>query len=111
MIRRPPRSTLFPYTTLFRSFGEAESLERPALVRDPHAGWRLYVSCATPGTKHWRVDLVESDTGEGLAGAAPGTLLPGSAAQAGKDPGGRAPDGGRHLSGGVAPPPAPAAPD
>src|SRR5256885_12528464 len=24
MIRRPPRSTLFPYTTLFRSIGEAE---------------------------------------------------------------------------------------
>src|SRR3712207_8006198 len=24
MIRRPPRSTLFPYTTLFRSDGEAE---------------------------------------------------------------------------------------
>src|SRR2546429_4059628 len=23
MIRRPPRSTLFPYTTLFRSFGAA----------------------------------------------------------------------------------------
>src|SRR3712207_8803553 len=23
MIRRPPRSTLFPYTTLFRSFAEA----------------------------------------------------------------------------------------
>src|SRR5258708_17904407 len=23
MIRRPPRSTLFPYTTLFRSYGEA----------------------------------------------------------------------------------------
>src|SRR2546427_2391278 len=35
MIRRPPRSTLFPYTTLFRS-AEAR-LERPALdgaVRD-----------------------------------------------------------------------------
>src|SRR5256885_14187621 len=28
MIRRPPRSTLFPYTTLFRSI-DAESLERP----------------------------------------------------------------------------------
>src|SRR3712207_8177691 len=67
MIRRPPRSTLFPYTTLFRSFGEAESLERPALVRDPLAGWRLYVSCATPGTKHWRGDLVEADTGIGRA--------------------------------------------
>src|SRR5256885_11496020 len=24
MIRRPPRSTLFPYTTLFRSFGEGK---------------------------------------------------------------------------------------
>src|SRR3712207_8142317 len=31
MIRRPPRSTLFPYTTLFRSFGPAEVFE--ALVR------------------------------------------------------------------------------
>src|SRR3712207_7792805 len=26
MIRRPPRSTLFPYTTLFRSFGEFKSI-------------------------------------------------------------------------------------
>src|SRR3712207_6953851 len=31
MIRRPPRSTLFPYTTLFRSQGDAsESPLRPA---------------------------------------------------------------------------------
>src|SRR2546430_17443073 len=28
MIRRPPRSTLFPYTTLFRSRALAEQLER-----------------------------------------------------------------------------------
>src|SRR3989475_12833847 len=28
MIRRPPRSTLFPYTTLFRSQIEAVALER-----------------------------------------------------------------------------------
>src|SRR3712207_7429384 len=27
MIRRPPRSTLFPYTTLFRSAAEARALE------------------------------------------------------------------------------------
>src|SRR3712207_6849625 len=33
MIRRPPRSTLFPYTTLFRS-PEAD-LEPRALVREP----------------------------------------------------------------------------
>src|SRR2546422_1137177 len=28
MIRRPPRSTLFPYTTLFRSFAESQVKER-----------------------------------------------------------------------------------
>src|SRR5687768_18195226 len=28
MIRRPPRSTLFPYTTLFRSFQQANPLAR-----------------------------------------------------------------------------------
>src|SRR5256885_6110823 len=27
MIRRPPRSTLFPYTTLFRSHADARSVE------------------------------------------------------------------------------------
>src|SRR2546426_6794852 len=34
MIRRPPRSTLFPYTTLFRSHVRPESFERllPELV-------------------------------------------------------------------------------
>src|SRR2546426_9151383 len=36
MIRRPPRSTLFPYTTLFRSHGADGS--RP--VRDPAAARR-----------------------------------------------------------------------
>src|SRR3712207_9489882 len=30
MIRRPPRSTLFPYTTLFRSQAAAHHLESPA---------------------------------------------------------------------------------
>src|SRR2546425_9669857 len=32
MIRRPPRSTLFPYTTLFRSFGPGTERGRPARV-------------------------------------------------------------------------------
>src|SRR5258707_10444934 len=31
MIRRPPRSTLFPYTTLFRSSSDAVARVRPAL--------------------------------------------------------------------------------
>src|SRR3712207_9578455 len=29
MIRRPPRSTLFPYTTLFRSLGSGRSVLHP----------------------------------------------------------------------------------
>src|SRR3712207_7522666 len=32
MIRRPPRSTLFPYTTLFRSLRLAEHVEEHLLV-------------------------------------------------------------------------------
>src|SRR3712207_8641165 len=34
MIRRPPRSTLFPYTTLFRSELEAGADQAPAVRRD-----------------------------------------------------------------------------
>src|SRR3712207_7346985 len=42
MIRRPPRSTLFPYTTLFRSafVEQAGRFEGPALS-DPEYGARL----------------------------------------------------------------------
>src|SRR3712207_8348849 len=38
MIRRPPRSTLFPYTTLFRSFGKY-GREKGSLVNS--VSWRL----------------------------------------------------------------------
>src|SRR2546422_3171829 len=39
MIRRPPRSTLFPYTTLFRSRagGRAVARRRPGVLRDAPA--------------------------------------------------------------------------
>jgi hypothetical protein len=67
------------------SFG-AESLERPALVHTPEGRWRLYVSCATPGSKHWWVDLLEAATVEELATASPRTVLPGSPTAAVKDP-------------------------
>src|SRR2546430_7468506 len=42
MIRRPPRSTLFPYTTLFRSYGRTSkqeqewSLEQSSLLNDAY---------------------------------------------------------------------------
>src|SRR3954451_1660760 len=64
----------------------AESLERPALVRTPGGRWRLYVSVATPGTKHWRVDLLEADTPAGLATATPVTVLAGDDTVGVKDP-------------------------
>ncbi|MGZ4505681.1 MAG: hypothetical protein ACXVX8_08620 [Blastococcus sp.] len=75
-----------PVVEIGREAFGAESLERPALVRTPQGRWRLYVSCATPDSKHWRVDLLEAGTVEGLAAAAPRTVLPGSASQGVKDP-------------------------
>jgi hypothetical protein len=64
----------------------AESLERPALAVTRDGRWRLYVSCATPGTKHWRVDLLEAASPEGLAAAPARTVLPGDAERGVKDP-------------------------
>lgn len=72
--------------TLERDRFGAESLERPALVRTPEGRWRVYVSCATPGTKHWRVDLVEAATPEGLGTAPARTVLPGGDTAGVKDP-------------------------
>ncbi len=64
----------------------AESLERPALVRTPSGRWRVYVSCATPGTKHWRIDVLEADDPAGLADAEARTVFPGDDLTGVKDP-------------------------
>src|SRR5260370_18463453 len=42
MIRRPPRSTLFPYTTLFRSLAPLDR-RHDALAADLHLGLRGHV--------------------------------------------------------------------
>jgi hypothetical protein len=65
-------------------FGSA-SLERPALIRRPDGGWRIYVSCSTPGSKHWWVEAVDADTPAGLADGPRTTVLPGDATEAWKD--------------------------
>src|SRR3712207_6863264 len=44
MIRRPPRSTLFPYTTLFRSEGLGD------LCNQEGAAWQDLPSCRTSPT-------------------------------------------------------------
>jgi len=78
------------------SFG-GESLERPCLVRTPDRRWRLYVTVATPGSKHWRVDLLEADEPAGLGTADAATVLPGDDGFAVKDPVMRLVDGTWHA--------------
>src|SRR5437667_3440340 len=48
MMRRPPRSTLFPYTTLFRSAAAAGALLGPVFLAYPSMG-DLASLKATPG--------------------------------------------------------------
>src|SRR5258707_11218523 len=47
MIRRPPRSTLFPYTTLFRS----RPPPRPPHARDRCRHWLIFRSVPAPDDK------------------------------------------------------------
>src|SRR5260221_5261869 len=55
MIRRPPRSTLFPYTTLFRSLDRAAHRVRPA-------PWCSTVWPRRPGAAQvWRSSAQEAD--------------------------------------------------
>src|SRR5256886_10624903 len=57
MIRRPPRSTLFPYTTLFRSHEEVkDALERMRVAEGEVARVRE----AQAGTKTWLGEVTES---------------------------------------------------
>src|SRR5256885_13338257 len=43
MIRRPPRSTLFPYTTLFRSRFGGELDEAPLVARAPSLHFQSWI--------------------------------------------------------------------
>ena len=72
-----------PLMTIGRELVGTESLERPSLVRAETGSWRLYLSCATPGTKHWRVELIEAASPAQFDGA-PTTIT-------------RAPDHGEHT--------------
>src|SRR4051812_49947855 len=74
MIRRPPRSTLFPYTTLFRSFGDRY---RPMKI---HCRWNgAWTDCEAVGWRHLAslrpgaqlVDLASNAVVDGLLGLAP----------------------------------------
>src|SRR5687768_17717343 len=56
MIRRPPRSTLFPYTTLFRSLHHARSAKRALDL--------LLAECATDTACHQAFPEIEREWDE-----------------------------------------------
>src|SRR3712207_7373075 len=51
MIRRPPRSTLFPYTTLFRSPGAGRSARADRARTPPRAAGPSAVTSAREGSR------------------------------------------------------------
>jgi hypothetical protein len=76
---------------------DCASLERPALVRRPDGGWRLYVSCSTPGSKHWWVEALDADEPDQLPAGVRTQVLPGDATEAWKDVVVRAGDDGWQM--------------
>src|SRR2546427_6725841 len=73
MIRRPPRSTLFPYTTLFRSPGDQEPLRQRRLLgarqggasrRRLHGAVRHQAAVAEPDRQRLAHELAD-DAGQG----------------------------------------------
>src|SRR5258708_10986137 len=59
MIRRPPRSTLFPYTTLFRSRSRDRAL--PAADASPRVRARGSRGCATTRSEEHTSELQSPD--------------------------------------------------
>src|SRR3712207_7292864 len=58
MIRRPPRSTLFPYTTLFRSVPFTRSIPAVGSVKAERSSSRMVLRWdPVPGAKRYRVEV------------------------------------------------------
>ena len=74
-----------PVVRLDESRFDAMAVERPALVRFD-GGWRLYVCCATPESKHWWIGALDGSDIDGLAAAEHRVVFPGDDAYAVKDP-------------------------
>jgi hypothetical protein len=72
--------------TIVKDDLNTESLERPELVRLPNGRWRLYLSCATTGTKHWRVEATEAAHPAEFDVSKRVVVLPGDEKKGVKDP-------------------------
>ena len=75
-----------PVAAIDRTIFGAASLERAALAPRPEGGWRLFVSCATPGSKHWWIESLDADTVAGLPAGHRRMVLAGDETTAVKDP-------------------------
>ena len=69
----------------------------PRARADRAGGWRLYVSAATPGSKHWWIDALDAADPAGLETAEPRTVFPGDDRTGVKDPVVRRTAGGWHA--------------
>src|SRR3712207_9475021 len=90
MIRRPPRSTLFPYTTLFRSGGDVAERTGPraGVAHDHHGGVAL-----RPALADVRAGRLLADRDEAvLAHQRPGLVVDRGGRRLGPDPLRPAPD-------------------
>jgi hypothetical protein len=70
---------------LREDFG-AQSFERPVLIPVAGLGWRLYLSCATPDSKHWWVDSLTAPSPGTIATGERRIVLAGDRHTAVKDP-------------------------
>jgi len=84
-------------TVIDKDLMDAESLERPALVTTEDGTFRLYLSCATTGTKHWRVEVLEAADPARFDPVDSRVVLPGSRLVGVKDPVIRQDGGKWHL--------------
>jgi hypothetical protein len=75
-----------PIQTITKDQVNAESLERPVLAVTADGTWRLYLSCATRGTKHWRVEALEAPAPDAFDPSRRTVMLPGDTTRAVKDP-------------------------
>src|SRR5258708_16994830 len=61
MIRRPPRSTLFPYTTLFRSVLVGDSEDGHGVKLPGSAARESPALCSTGANQHFHQELQDLD--------------------------------------------------
>src|SRR2546422_2157412 len=64
MIRRPPRSTLFPYTTLFRSRPSALIAGDMRFAVPPTSALRTFICSVCPVARSWTKTRSEEHTSE-----------------------------------------------